>query len=461
MLRSVDLHSRRVTTALSTTCARTSMLVCGTLLVMLFGCADVAENQLDSNEVAIEWASPDDPWQTTFSSILSDRLSDIIREDAMGIPYSVPELAIPYPNYEWPHMHDGIAGEWHPADHQSPLVKFIQQVAPSHVDAALRWEGDHHGAQQGRGGVEPWEGHCHASTLASIWYGSRIRHPVTARYSSTTEAFERCEAGTSGCTTFLIPDLYALAAEAQSLRYPRLHALQSDETGRPNAGSFAMALSAWLGPRAADLDRATRKKWGLPRALSISGLDEPAGEIWSRAILSYSVVRYQAVDRKSAARLVAEARCHQLSDLARHATHFALVVFRLSYVDYLTREQLAAVAEQPIRGDSLTKQVDVAVLLELVEVPTGGASRKATTRSPSTSKTEGWLDEWARNKQIVGGSYVTHEDLSTSPRNAPRSLMTVTEAPHDDEPIGRPYKALQRNPYVTPSMVEQLISLSF
>ncbi len=360
----------------------------------------------------------------------SRTLADNIGAGDVGMTFGTDDNNIPYPDTYWPFTEDGIDAKWNGSDTPSALEKYMGIANASQVAAAKAWEHNNHGA--GVPGVAGWWGHCPGWTGASM-ANAPIKHAVYAT-SDGNGGFTACNAGDAGCVKFEVGDINALMAEVyvdgnSSFIGARCDTspsdIKRDANGRiiqegcdgVNPGSLMIVAGAIM--------KGQHKPFTID-AQSTFNTDQ----IWNQPAYRYTVNRFQPLTQAQAANLVVHGTLdgdqtkYQWNDQAQG---FALVDLTLSWVSERGPNT------DVVSGAESTRQTRMVAVIELDK------------------------DASDASAQIIGGEYVEDASVGSNRLTVPPFLWTIQgPGPEDlDTSVG----GNSHNPYLKPSLVQQLIAL--
>ncbi len=358
----------------------------------------------------------------------SRALADNISAADVGQTFGVADGNIPYPDTYWPFTDDGIDARWN--GDTSPLEKFMTIADASHVADAKAWEHNNHGA--GVPGVSGWWGHCPGWTGAAM-ANAPIQHAVYAT-SDGNGGLTACNAGDANCTRFEIGDINALMAEVyvdgQSSFIGARCDTAPDRVSRDGNGRITQEGCDGVNPGSLLIVASNLMKQNqMPFAIDAQN-DFNTDQIWNQPAYRYTVNRFQPLTQAQAANLVVHGTLdgdQTTYQWNAQAQGFALVDLTLSWVS--ERGPNTGV----VSGASSTRQTRVVSVVELDK------------------------DAADATAQIIGGEYVADASAGSSRLSVPPFLWTI-QGPGPEQ-LDPSVDGNSHNPYVRPSLVQQLIAL--
>jgi hypothetical protein len=360
----------------------------------------------------------------------SRRLADNISAADVGHTFGVPSGSEPYPDTYWPFIMGGTDLHWSSRDPRSPLEKYMLLADPYELAEAKVWEFRYHGP--GEPGVATWHGHCPGWSAAATT-NPPILHPVLAGVDLAGR-IRPCREGELGCIRFEIGDVNALMAEIYldgplSLIGTKCnmapYAIPRDRNGRilvagcdgVNAGSLLIAAATLL------------KRHRIAFVMDVQRPNS-TDQIWNQPTYAYHVHDFRPLTRAAAANLVAHGSLTGPETEYRWsstAQGFAFVDLELRFVGEMGPNLLM------VPGTRSTYGLRMAAVIEL----------DADATDPRAS--------------ILGGEYLdlpaVHADrLDVAP------YMWVSHGP-GPEYLPAWVGTSHHNPYVRPSVVQQLVAL--
>lgn len=358
----------------------------------------------------------------------SRALADNIGAGDVGQTFGVQDGNIPYPDTYWPFTSDGIDARWN--GDSSALEKYMGIADPSNTANAKSWEHNNHGA--GVPGVSGWWGHCPGWTGAAM-ANAPIQHAVYAT-SDGSGGFTACNAGDNGCVKFEIGDINALMAEVyvdgQSSFIGARCDTAPEKVTRDANGRITQEGCDGVNPGSLLIVASTlMKQQQLPFAIDAQS-DFNTDQIWNQPSYRYSVNRYQTLTAAQAANLVVHGTLggdQTAYQWNAQAQGFALVDLTLSWVSE--------------RGPNTSV--------------VSGAQSTRTTRMVAVIELD--KDASDASAQIIGGEYINDPSSGADRLTVPPFLWTI-QGPGPEQ-LDPSVGGDNHNPYVRPSLVQQLITL--
>jgi hypothetical protein len=390
----------------------------------------------------------------------SRQLASNISAADVGQTFGVAGDKIPYPDTYWPMKLDnwgandpgGIDRQWQNDDHNgpngpdtsSPLEKFHKLFFPGDAQRLARakaWEFANHGP--GVPGVQSWFGHCPGWTGASM-FNRPIQHSASLALQGGD--LVACNQGDDGCVTFEIGDFDALMAETYNAANSTFVGARCDTAPDrirfDKDGRVADQQDNGRGCRGVNfgtliIAAANLMKKGLPFAIDAQTRLN-TDQIWNQPAYAYKVLGYKELKEQQAASLVKNCkkggRC---TDSDRTATSY--------------------VKEVPTSPDA---RGWVRVDLDFSWVQENGPNTIVVSGLDSTQHhVLSGIIELDANGNISGGEYLEDRQVGSQRLKNFPFIWTIL-GPADDLPVNDDPQA-GYNPYVTSSLVEQLIQKGF
>ena len=314
----------------------------------------------------------------------------------------------------------------------SPIEKYMGVLDSANVKAAKDWEASNHGPNVP--GVADWWGHCPGWTGAAM-SNAPIQHAVSVQ-SDGNGGISACNAGDAGCTTFQIGDINALMAEvwvdgASSFIGARCDTKPSDiqrdaygrivRNGSGCKGLNAGALMVVLGQRMK----------GAQQSLAIDAQSKfNTDQIWNQPAYRYKVYRYETLDVKAAANLVAygtRSGDKTVYEWDAQANGFAFVDVGIQWVSE------SGPNTTPVSGSQSTRETRFVAVLEL--------SADASDQS----------------SRIIGGEFLDDASVGADRLTVPPFVWVSNGA--GPESLDPSSNGNNHNPWIHPSAVQQLIAM--
>lgn len=359
----------------------------------------------------------------------SARLLDNITVSDVGRTFGVPDNQVPYPDTYWPYIDDGIDRPWNSAP--SPLVKYMSIADPRSTAAAQDWEHRYHGSALP--GVSSWWGHC-PGWVAAAMDNAPILHPVFAIRSGAGR-IAACTPGQAGCVRFEIADINALEAEAWNDAAAVYAGARCDkkpsDIGRDSYGRIIRDGSGCKGLNAGALlvVLGNRLKQGQPFAIDAQN-EYNTDEIWNQPAYRYTVNRFEVLAEAEAANLVAYGT--RTGSISRYLWNAAARGWALVDIS------LAWVGENGPNLDVVS-----------------GLDSTRTTRFVAVIELD--QDGARPEAQVIGGEYIEDRTAGANRLTVPPFVWIVLGPGPENVPFDA--DTSHHNPYVRPSLVEQLVAL--
>jgi hypothetical protein len=352
---------------------------------------------------------------------------------------------IPYPDTYWPFDHDpgspagpnhymnGIDMRWN-APELSPLEKYMSLADSANTNKAKDWEAHYHGSKTPK--VQGWWGHCPGWTGAAMANAPIVREVFAKK--DDTGAVVACNQGDDGCIGFQIGDINALEAEvyvngASNFIGARCDIkpedIQRDDSGRIiqrgckglNAGSMLVV--------AGNLLKVQKKPFAIDAQDAFR-----TDQIWNQPVYRYHVYRYETLDEAQAANLVVSGTkdgSQTTYQWNSDAHGWVLIDIGLKWVSENGPNTTL------VSGADSTHETRFIAVIEL--------DRDAT--DPETL--------------IIGGEIIDDKTVEDTGRltNSPYVWLALGPGPENEVIPSNANPTNYHNPFVKPSIVQQLIAL--
>jgi hypothetical protein len=359
------------------------------------------------------------------------RLWDNITPDDINKTIGVDDAHVPYPDTYWPFNQGGVDARWN-GDDDTPLEKFVKLTNPDALEAAKAWEASHHGPNVPN--VEDWWGHCPGWTGAAS-SNPAIKHAVAVEFDGHN--LRPCDVPIGqGCFRFEIGDINALEAEIYVDADAAFAGARCDtppnQIRRDIAGRIVRDGSGCKGINAGALmvllgNRMKRDQ----KALAIDAQNDfNTDQIWNQPAYRYTVYEYVALSVSEAANLVAYGQAWGPLDWYPwnwDAVGFVGIDIGIEWVSELGPNM------DPVPGTRSTRETRFVAVLELDSYPNDPAA------------------------VIIGGEYLDDPSVGADRLSVP-PFVWIAKGPGPEDLDGD-VDGRHHNPFVKPSVVEQLIAL--